>query len=271
MVQVIDRVGALLRAFSDTEPELTLGECAERSGLTKSSAHRLLASLEEIGLVERLGNASWRLGGFVLRLAAVRLSQVDLRAEVIGQLRALGQRFLAATAFSVPHNTDMIYIERTDSPLPFAPGASLGSTAPMWAGAAGRAVLCAMDPADQAAHLSSPAWDTLPQAVRDNVLQDIEDASLRGYSIDRGQFFEGVAGVAVPVGRRHRPVAAFSLILSPDRMTPVLTAEMGDALIDLARRAGSASSLPLAERPVDDGQLRAVGHAHTAQGHSERK
>lgn len=247
MVQVIDRVGALLRAFSDTEAELTLGECAERSGLTKSSAHRLLASLEEIGLVERLENSSWRLGGFVLRLAAVRLSQVDLRAEVISQLRALGQRFQAATAFSVPHGPDMIYIERTDSPLPFAPSASLGSTAPMWAGAAGRAVLSAMDPADRAVHLSSPGWDSLPSDVRDSVLHDIEDASLCGYSIDRGQFFEGVAGVAVPVGRRHQPVAALSLILSPDRLTPALIAEMGETLLGLASRAAAASSVPLAD------------------------
>lgn len=247
MVQVVDRVGALLRAFSDAEPELTLGECAERSGLTKSSAHRLLAALAEIGLVERMENFSWRVGGFAVQLAAIRLSQVNLRGEVVGQLRALGQRFQAATAFSVPNGSDMIYIERTDSPLPFAPSASLGSTAPMWAGAAGRAVLSAMDSGARAAHLSSPAWDELPGDVRESVQRDIEEASLRGYSIDRGQFFEGVAGVAVPLGRRHEPVAALSLILSPDRLTPSLIAEMGDALIELAKRASAASSLPVAD------------------------
>ena len=151
MVQVVDRVGALLRAFSDMEPELTLGECAERSGLSKSSAHRLLAALAEIGLVERLQNSSWRIGGFVVQLAAIRLSHVNLRGEVAGQLRALGLRFQAATAFSVPNGSDMIYIDRTDSPLPFAPNARLGSTAPMWAGAAGRALLSPPPPGHRAA------------------------------------------------------------------------------------------------------------------------
>jgi DNA-binding IclR family transcriptional regulator len=247
MVQVIDRVGALLRAFSDSEPQLSLGECADRSGLTKSSAHRLLASLEEIGLVERLENASWRIGGFVVQLAAIRLSQANLRREVIDQLRALGQRFQAATAFSVPNGPDMIYIERTDGPLPFAPSANLGSTAPMWAGAAGRAVLSAMDAETRASHLSSPAWDELPGDVRESVQRDIEEAALRGYAIDRGQFFEGVAGVAAPLGRRYEPVAALSLILSPDRLTPSLITEMGDALLDLAKRVSAASSLPVAD------------------------
>jgi DNA-binding IclR family transcriptional regulator len=245
LVQVIDRVGALLRAFTDAEPALTLGECATRSGLTKSSAHRLLASLEDIGLVERLDNSSWRLGGFVLQLAAVRLAQADLRREVVGQLEALGHRFEAATAFSVPRGTDMIYIERTDSPLPFAPSARLGSTAPMWAGAAGRAVLSAMNPETRAVHLCSPEWEQLPGDVRDSVLRDIEEGTGRGYSIDRGQFFEGVAGVAVAVGRRE-PVAALSLIVSPDRLTQPVITQMGDALIDLARRAVAATSLPTA-------------------------
>jgi DNA-binding IclR family transcriptional regulator len=246
MVQVVDRVGALLGAFSDAEAELTLGVCAERARLSKSSAHRLLTSLAGIGLVEQLENANWRVGGFVVQLAAIRLSHLSLRSEVVGSLRALGQYFLAATAFSVPNRHEMIYIERTDSPLPFAPSASLGSTAPMWAGAAGLAVLSAMDTDSRAGALSSPAWGELPIAVRDSVQQDIEEASVRGYSVDRGRFFEGVAGVAVPLGRRHEPVAALSLIFPLERLTPSVAEEMGQALLELAQRADAASMLPVA-------------------------
>lgn len=243
MVQVVDRIGALLRAFSDAEPQLTLGECATRSGLSKSSAHRLLTALAEIGLVEQLENSSWRVGAFAVRLTAIRLSQVNLHGEVLGQLRALGQRFQAATAFSVPNASDMIYIERTDSPLPFAPNARLGSTAPMWAGAAGRAFLAALDPDARSARLSIPSWKELPDGVKASVLGDIEEASVRGYSIDQGEFFEGVAGLAVALGRPHEPVAALSLILSPDRLTSQLIQEMSTALLDLAKRANAASYL----------------------------
>jgi DNA-binding IclR family transcriptional regulator len=104
-----------------------------------------------------------------------------------------------------------------------------------------------MDAEARVAHLSSPAWDELPGEVRDSVQRDIEEASRRGYAIDRGQFSEGVAGVAAPLGRRHEPVAALSLILPPDRLTPSLITEMGDALLDLARRVSAASSLPVAD------------------------
>jgi DNA-binding IclR family transcriptional regulator len=244
MVQVVDRVGALLHTFSDVEPELSLGECAERSGLSKSSAHRLLVALAEIGLVERLENSSWRIGGFAVKLAAIRLSHVNLHTEVAGHLRALGLRFEAATAFSVPNGDDMIYIQRTDSPLPFAPNARLGSRAPMWAGAAGRAVLSALDPDSRAARLSTDSWEAQPDRLKASVRRDIEEASVRGYAVDRGQFFEGVAGVAVALGRRHEPVAAISLIVSLDRLTSSLVKEMGRALLALAKRADPATYLP---------------------------
>jgi DNA-binding IclR family transcriptional regulator len=238
-------VGALLHAFSDLEPELTLGECAERSGLSKSSAHRLLVALAEIGLVERLENSSWQVGGFAVRLAAIRLSHVNLHREVAGPLRALGLQFQAATAFSVPNADDMIYIERTDSPLAFAPNARLGSTAPMWAGAAGRAVLSALDPDKRAARLSTDSWKAQPDQVKESVFKDIDEASARGYAVDKGQFFEGVAGVAVAIGRRNEPVAAISLIVSPDRLTSTLIKEMSEALLELAERASTASHLPV--------------------------
>lgn len=146
MVQVVDRVGALLGAFSQERPVLGLAECAERSGLSKSSAHRLLTSLVEIGLLERDAAGNWQIGELPLRLAAIRLSHRNMRLEVVAALVHLGQRFQAATAFSVPNGGEMVYVERTDSVIPFAPSVRLGSTAPMWTGAAGRAVLSLLEP-----------------------------------------------------------------------------------------------------------------------------
>src|ERR1700723_2624483 len=61
MIQVVERAGKMLDAFTAEHAELTLTECAEATGLTKSSAHRLLTSLAEIEMVERYGTR-WRLG-----------------------------------------------------------------------------------------------------------------------------------------------------------------------------------------------------------------
>jgi IclR family pca regulon transcriptional regulator len=235
MIQVIARVDRILGAFTLEHPELTLTECAQASGITKSSAHRLLLSLEAVGLVERDGQR-WRLGPRVVWLATVRLGQFELRREAVSRLRELGRQFRAAAAFSVPDGFDMVYVERQESPEPFAASARLGGRAPIWSGAAGKAVLSRLPPAEQDAHLDSSEWHRLPPTTRAEVLDEVGAAARRGYAIDPGTFFEGISGLAAPVCDLHgQPVAALSLILPPDRLRRNGVDAIGERLLAVAQ------------------------------------
>jgi IclR family transcriptional regulator, pca regulon regulatory protein len=208
----------MLGAFTLERPELTLTESAEAAGLTKSSAHRLLLSLEVVGLIERDGQR-WRLGPRVVWLATVRLGQFDLRREASLALRELGRTLRAATAFSVPHGADMIYVERQESPEPFAASARLGAIAPIWAGGSGKAILSCLSSEDMMARLDVPEWHRLPHETREEVLEEVERARERGYALDPGSFFDGISGVATAVRDLHgHPVAALSVILPPERL-----------------------------------------------------
>lgn len=46
---VLGAAAALLNAFTETEPVLSLGQLTERTGLARSTAHRLAESLVTIG------------------------------------------------------------------------------------------------------------------------------------------------------------------------------------------------------------------------------
>jgi DNA-binding IclR family transcriptional regulator len=115
VTRVVERVGSILDAFTLEHPELTLTECAQAAALNKSSVYRLLSSLEEVGLVERV-DLRWRLGAKVVQLSEVRLGRIELRQEAVRHLRELRKVFRAAVAFSVPEGSHMIYLERYDSP-----------------------------------------------------------------------------------------------------------------------------------------------------------
>ena len=236
MIQVISRVDRVLGSFTRERPELTLTECAGAAELTKSSVHRLLLSLEQVGLVERKRDtALWRLGPRVVWLASVRLGQFELRREAVSRLRELGQTFRAAAAFSVPEGSDMVYLERQESPEPFSASARLGGRASIWAGGSGRAVLSRLTEEERTARLDVEEWHRLPGQTRAAVMQEVEEAAKRGYAVDPGTFFEGVAGVAVPVSDLHgHPVAALSLIVSPERLRQTGVEAMGERLIAAA-------------------------------------
>ncbi len=231
VIQVVERASRILASFTREHPELTLSECAESANLTKSSAHRLLTSLAAIDLVER-DATPWRLGPGVVRLASVRLGQFDLRREAMPLLRELGREFRAAVAFSVPHGSEMVYLERYESTESIAATAQLGARAPIWAGAAGQSVLAALPVEAREVRLDVPEWRGLPFSTRKKVLAEIKRGEKRRYVIDAGNFFAGVAGVAIAVTDHHGfPVAAMSIISSPDRLTKTEAGAIGQRLV----------------------------------------
>jgi hypothetical protein len=67
----VDRALSLLAAFDDQTPMLTLAALAQRTRLYKSTALRLLASLEHAQLVLRQSDGRYALGPGVARLHTV--------------------------------------------------------------------------------------------------------------------------------------------------------------------------------------------------------
>jgi IclR family acetate operon transcriptional repressor len=78
-VSMLDRVLAILDQFTDEDPHLTLSEISRGSGLTTTTTHRLLTSLQERELLRRLEDRRYALGPRLLRLASNARSQMDLR------------------------------------------------------------------------------------------------------------------------------------------------------------------------------------------------
>lgn len=249
MTQVIERVSRILDSFTLERPELTLTECAQATGLNKSSAYRLLISLEQIGLVERR-ELHWRLGPKVVTLATLRLGRVELRQEAWPYLRELRSAFRAAVAFSVPDGSDMIYLERLDSPDAYGVSARLGGRAPIWAGGSGKAVLSRMDPAERELRLDVEEWRRLPKDVRQRVLKEVRNAARRGYCVDTGAFFNGIGGVAVALCDAHGdPVAALSVIVPIERLSEDYSVTIADRLLSAASELERAAGLvPAAHR-----------------------
>lgn len=96
----VDRALTLLSAFRPGDTTLTLGELAERTQLYKSTALRLLASLEHAKLLHRHEDGRYSLGPEVARLSGLLAASFTLDKAVLPVLRAL----VAATGESAAYH-----------------------------------------------------------------------------------------------------------------------------------------------------------------------
>ncbi|MPZ92812.1 MAG: helix-turn-helix domain-containing protein [Actinobacteria bacterium] len=79
-VQTFDRAVAILDAFTPKRPELGVSEIARITGLSRSTVHRLLATLHRHELVQQIpGSRNYALGPHLLRLAQIAFSNVNLQ------------------------------------------------------------------------------------------------------------------------------------------------------------------------------------------------
>lgn len=91
-VGTVSKALELLDCFSKARPLLGLTEFARLAGLNKATCFRLLAELQDYGLVEQVGpGREYRLGPAVLRLANLREAIVPRKNAALPVLRALAQ------------------------------------------------------------------------------------------------------------------------------------------------------------------------------------
>src|SRR5512135_1487699 len=91
-VRSVDRAAALLLALGESPGAAGVTELARRLGLHKSTASRLLATLERRGLVEQDSETGkYRLGLAIIRLAGHAEETLDLRGIAMPELERVAR------------------------------------------------------------------------------------------------------------------------------------------------------------------------------------
>jgi DNA-binding IclR family transcriptional regulator len=183
-VAAVDRALTLLRAFRPGDASLTLAELAQRTLLYKSTALRLLASLEHAGLLRRLDGGRYALGPEIARLHGVHGAAFSAGEAVLPVLRKLVAATGESAAWHVRRGDSRVCLLRVDSPHPVRDHIRAGDVLPLDRGTGGR-VLTAFDPSFK------------PPGVKDRRLAAL--IREQGYFAAQGDRLAEVAGISAPV------------------------------------------------------------------------
>src|SRR5688572_6791727 len=204
-----ERCLAIIELLADGGRNLPLGEIAERLSLPKSGAHRLLATLVELGWAEQDPQTSfYRL---TMRLAIlgqqfyVATGIADICQPVLDRLAADCREF-ARLAIVDGHSLVWVaHSQGVSSGLMYQPSLTTISV-PLYATASGKAWLCTM-PADQALHIVTKnggfkgADRFGPNVIRspDVLVRELKATARRGYGLAFNEAEFGVTAVAAVV------------------------------------------------------------------------
>jgi DNA-binding IclR family transcriptional regulator len=243
-VQSIERAFAVLGVLADGPLGVT--EVAERVGLPKSTAARLLASLVREGVVEQVpGDSRYRLGGRLATLAIGVRPTRSLTAVARPVLVELAGAIGEAAGLSVPDGDLVHYIDQVDTPNPVSVRDWTGSRVPLHAVPSGQVLLAHRTPAGLERYLSRPLERftdrTLvdPVALRERIRQVRRD----GYAWVHQEFDEGIDSVAAPIADATGEVVAAVHVHGPSYRFPRPGAEPSTAARVVAAAAAVSARL----------------------------
>lgn len=140
-VASVDRALSLLDAFSVARPALSLSDLAEHTQQYKSTALRMLASLEAAHLVRRHADGRFTLGSAVARLNAIYSSSFSIGEIVLPALHELVQATRESAAFHVRQGEQELCLHRVDSPHTVRDHTRAGDLRPLARSIPGRVLL----------------------------------------------------------------------------------------------------------------------------------
>ena len=238
-VQAIERAVAVLTALGGGPIGVT--EVAERAGLPKSTAARLLGTLAHEGVVEQVpGETRYRLGPRIVTLAASVRPTRSLVPLARPHLAALADRVGEAAGLSIPDGSLVHYVDQVASAHPVGVRDWTGTRLPMHAVSSGLVMLAHFLPADVDRFLAQPLEHFTsrtisdPDAIRERLRRVLRD----GVAWTREEYAEGITSVAAPIAGEDGEVVAAAHIHGPAYRFPPPDGEgaVTEALIETANR-----------------------------------
>ena len=236
-VKSLIKVVSILEAFSTSRRSMSLAEISAATGFPRSTAHRLAASLRDVGLLDQDGHRDrYRLGIKLFELGNTVLANMDLHREARPVVDALSQVSGHLVHLAVFDGRQAIVIHRVsaDSGTPL----TLIEAAPVHCTSVGKAILAFQPAARIDAIIASGLKRFTDSTITDGrkLKSELKLIRARGFAVDEGEHQPGVRCIGAPVhDGTGRVVAGLSVSGPARRLKRDHVAELAKIVVHHAR------------------------------------
>jgi IclR family KDG regulon transcriptional repressor len=220
-INSIIRASRILKCLSGPKTHFKMSELARYLSLDRSTTYRILLSLERTGFVEKDEKAgTYSLGLAAFEIGNAYLRQMDLIQVSKPIMADLAQTVQETVHLAVLSDTEIVYVDKVDSPRSLGVMSKIGQRGPVYCTALGKTLL-AFQPKDEQSRIIrnirltpfTPRTITLKQKL----LEELKGIRKEGHAIDHREIEEDVECIGAPIRNHIGDVIAALSISGPQR------------------------------------------------------
>ncbi|ALM84248.1 IclR family transcriptional regulator [Bordetella sp. N] len=197
MMRSVERILAIFESFSSERTSLSLQELADRIELPKSTAFRIVQSLEKAGYLVRLDDRQYCLSFRFLRLAGLVKSTLGIREIARPVMAELSEKTQEASSIHTVIASNRVCIESVAAASTLRSVIQPGEQVPLLAGSASKVLLAYMSKKDLTPFLPVVAKGT--KRTQTAVQEELRSIQQAGYAISHGERLPGVSAISAPI------------------------------------------------------------------------
>ncbi|UJQ93971.1 IclR family transcriptional regulator [Mariluticola halotolerans] len=220
-IKSLTKIARILDCFTANQRSLTLAEICAEAGYPRSTTHRLLTAMREVGFIEQdRERDSYRLGLKLFELGSIALANLELHREghtIVESLHRLTNRAVHLAVFD---GLRAVIIQRTEADPNLAN--TMVENSPAYCTSVGKAIL-AYQPADIVQRVTDAGLKQFTETTITDPAKFAEELATtreRGFAIDNGEHQPGLRCIGAPIYNQSGNVFAAISVSAPSFQMP---------------------------------------------------
>jgi len=236
----------ILSLFTIERFSLNLTEIVTATQLNKSTAFRMVSTLEMLEYLERdPATRCYRPGLKVLQLGFAALNSLEISKIAQPYLKSLSNETGETTNMTIRDGADILYIARNPSRHIISVNTQLGSRLPVYCTSMGKALLIDLSWRELFDLLGEGPYPKLgPNTIisLDVLVSELERVRQQGFAINDEEMATGLISVAAPIrGPDKKVIAAINISVAGSRISrQELESYLAPKIVDTAHQISSA-------------------------------
>ena len=198
MMRAVQRILAIIESFTPENSTLTLQEIADRIELPKSTAFRIVQSLEGAGYLVRLENQKYCLSFRFTRLAGLVRSTLGIREIARPVMTELAEGSKETVSIHTVNGQNRICIDALATALSSLRNVvQPGEQVPLMSGSASKVLMSHMPKAQLSSMLGSIARRS--KRTQAAMLAELAIVKRQGYAVSHGERLLGLSAISAPI------------------------------------------------------------------------